>query len=135
MSAFRKLRVAVCGLETIHGYQTDTNLKKNNGTTEILQKLSYEYEIGSSMDGSSTSFVIDSAGLLRTSQNVSSNLYFVSSNQVNCPVFDCDIVSYVNYDEEAGKVLSFSPNNRTSTLQIFSKPVSNGIGFELHINT
>ena len=66
ISAYKKLRLAVCGQETIQGYRTGTTLRTIGGITEMLSKIAFEYEIGSGIDGTNSIFVIDSVGLLNT---------------------------------------------------------------------
>ena len=98
VAAYRKINLSVCGLEGINGNTNQTTLESNDGNTEILEKLTYEYEIGSGIDGTNTTFVIDSVGLLNKTNNLPADMYFNSTDQTNCPAYDCDIVTYIEFD-------------------------------------
>jgi hypothetical protein len=123
-AAYRKMNIAVCGLESILGNTNQTTLKTNDGNTVILSKLTFEYEIGSGIDGSNTTFVIDSVGLLNKTNSLPADMYFYSTDQTNCPAYDCDIVTDVEYNETTRIVTSISANNRSSSLQLYKRTVT-----------
>lgn len=62
-----------------------------------MAKLMYEYEAGSGSDGSNSTFVIDSSLLLETydEQNYT-DVHFYSTNPTYCPIYECDIVTYLD---------------------------------------
>ena len=70
-----------------------------------MSKLSYEYEIDTS------TILIDSNSLPETSEERKfTNMYFYSTNQVHCPIYDCDIITNleVNFDGEVEYIMANS---------------------------
>jgi hypothetical protein len=62
--AFREMRLSVCGLEIIRiNYDDETGLTSLYGEQKVVSNLTYQYEMGSGMDGSNSTFVLDSSNI------------------------------------------------------------------------
>ena len=112
ISAFRKLVLAVCGVEYVRG-NNRSQFKEKVKDYMVLSKLTYQYEIETSLTGSNNkTIVIDSSDLPETSLGEKfTNLFFYSTNPTHCPVVDCNINTNLNVTEK-GKVESLSSNSR-----------------------
>ena len=90
----------------------------------------YQFEAGSSINGTNQTFVIDSDDFMETYENLNfTNMYFYSTNPTYCPIFECDIVTYLEVNKTMKTVIGHQPNNRSDILRVIDYQVPQGVGF------